>query len=240
VHSHEGDALALNGIVQAVKGKLFEVEYVNWLNDGHLPDGATAELASSPTQEGWDIEIRDSHHHVIDHLQLKATESLSYIKEALAAHPEIDVITTHEVFQHLDGSGLEDHVTASDISNNDLTQHLREQVHAVDMTPEFELPLLAFGIIAVQSILQYRSGTVSAIEASRRALKRGGRSLLCRGAAYISILISHEPVVGLPVSILTRTTFSRFDVHERFISLIDQYCAEMRRRLVMLSALQSN
>jgi hypothetical protein len=188
-----------------------------------VPSGAVAELAASPTQEGWDVVIKDGHGHVLDQLQLKVTESLSYIKEALAAHPDIDIVTTHEVFQHLDGSGLEDHVAVADFSDNDLTAHVQDQIQAADMTPEFGLPLLAFGIIALQSYKQYRKGQLTAIEATQRGIKRGWRSLLCRGAAYASILLSHEPVVGLPVSVLTRTTFSRFDVQEQFLSIIEQY-----------------
>lgn len=235
VRGHEGDDAALNGIVQAVKGKLFEVEYVDWLNDGHLPEGATAELAGSPTQEGWDIAIKDSHGDAIEHLQLKASESIGYIKDALTAHPEIDVVTTHEVFQHLDGSGLEDHVTVSEISNNHLAGHIEDQMHAAELTPEFDLPLIAFGIIALQTYKRYKRGQISGSQAIQTAVKRGWRSLLCRGAGYASLLISHEPIIGLPVSVLTRTTFSRFDVQKQFISLLEQYRAVVRRRLELLS-----
>ncbi len=230
IRSHSGDDAALAGIVNGIKGKLFELEYVNWLNDGHLPTGTVAELASSPTQEGWDVAVKDSHGHIVDHLQLKATESLSYIKEALNAHPDIDVVATHEVFAHLDGSGLEDHVTVADFSDSQLTDHVQNQIHAADMTPEFGLPLVAFGIIALQNVCRYKKGELTAIEAVRSGVKRGWRSLLCRGAAYASILISHEPVLGLPVSVLTRTTFSRFDVQAKGIEVIDGYNSTLRDR----------
>jgi hypothetical protein len=223
VRSHSGDDAALAGIVNGIKGKLFETEYVDWLNEGHLPSGAVAELAASPTQEGWDVVIKDSHGHVLDQLQLKATDSLAYIKEALAAHPEIDIVSTHEVFEHLDGSGVEERVTAVDFSDSQLTEHVQDQIQAADVTPEFDLPLLAFGIIALQNFRRYRDGQLTATEAVRGGLKRGWRSLLCRGAAYASILISNEPVLGLPVSVLSRTTFSRFDSQKQFCILLDQH-----------------
>ena len=143
IRSHSHDDAELSGIVSGIKGKLFELEYVDWLNHGHLPIGATAELAASPTQEGWDIAVRDSDGNVIEHLQLKATESLNYIKEAYSAHPEIDIVATREVFEHLDGSGLEDHVAVSDFSNGNLTEHVQGQIEAADITPEFGLPLVA-------------------------------------------------------------------------------------------------
>jgi hypothetical protein len=230
IRDHSGDDAALAGIVSGVKGKLFELEYVDWLNEGHLPSGAMAELAASPTQQGWDVVIKDSHGHALDQIQLKATESMAYIKEAYAAHPEIGIVSTHELFDHLDGSGLEDHVTVSDFSDGQLTEHVHDQIQAADMTPEFDLPLLAFGIIAVQSYMGYRKGRLTAVDAVRGGVKRGWRSLLCRGAAYVSILISNEPLVGLPVSVLARTTLSRFDVQARFAALLEQYCSDLRSR----------
>jgi hypothetical protein len=230
IRSHSGDDAALAGIVNGIKGKLFETEYVNWLNEGHLPSGAVAELAASPTQEGWDLVIKDSHGHVLDQLQLKATASLAYIKEALEAHPEIDVVSTHEVFDHLDGSGLEDHVTVSKFSDGQLTDHVHDQIQAADMTPEFHIPLLAFGMIALQSYRRYNKGQITAVNAVRGSVKRGWRFLLCRGAAHISFLISHEHLVGLPVSVLSRTMFSRIDVQARFVALLGQYCADLRGR----------
>src|SRR5271156_2987339 len=72
VRDHKGDE-SLLGIINGIKGKAFELEYLNYLNHGPLPAGAVAELAFSPTQEGWDIAIRDAHGHIIEHLQLKAT-----------------------------------------------------------------------------------------------------------------------------------------------------------------------
>jgi hypothetical protein len=234
VHSHEGDSSALNGIVSGVKGKLFELEYVHWLNEGHLPDGAIAELASSPTQVGWDILIKDASGHPIDHLQLKATESLSYIREALAAHPEIDVVATHEAFQHLDGTGLDDHVTVSDFSNEHLTEHVQAGIHAAEMSPEFELPLLAFGIIALQSYLRHRKGQLSVEEAIRSSLRRGSRTLICRAATHASILISHEPLFGLPTSVLTRMAFGRYDAHHNSLHFIESLVVALRANRINL------
>jgi hypothetical protein len=164
---------------------------------------------------------------------------MSYIKEALEAHPDIDVVATHEVFAHLDGSGLENHVTAAEFSDGQLTDHVHDQIQAADMTPEFDLPLLAFGIIAIQSYWRYNKGQLTAADAVRTGVKRGWRSLLCRGASYASVLISHQPLIGLPVSVLTRTTFSRFDVQERFLSLLDQYQLALRERARRLRSTDS-
>jgi hypothetical protein len=239
IRGHEGDTEAINGIVSAVKGKLFELEYVGWLNDGHLPSGAVAELANSPTQPGWDILIKDAHGHHIDYLQLKATESIGYIKEALATHPDIDIVTTHEVFSRidgLDGSELHHHVIDGSFLNEHLEEHVRDGIDGAEMTPEFELPLIAFGIIAVQSLKSYREGKTSGKEVIRSAATRGWRTLVCRAAAYASILISHEPVIGLPTSVLTRLTFSRHDVQKRGLALLEGLTVGLRDKRMSLSS----
>jgi hypothetical protein len=167
-------------------------------------------------------------------LQLKATESLSYIKEALAAHSDIDVVAIREVFEHLNGSGRENHVTITDFSDGQLTEHVQDQTHAADITAQFDLPLLAFGIIALQNYRRYKKGQLTAVDAGRGGIRRGWRSLLCRGAAYVSILISSEPLLALPVSVLSRTTFSRFDVQKQFCILLDQYRIALRERRARL------
>jgi hypothetical protein len=240
VRSHAGDDDALAGIVSGIKGKLFEIEYVEWLNHGHMPAGAVAELASSPTQEGWDVVIKDSNGHVLDHLQLKATESLAYIKEALAAHPEIDVVATHEVFDHLDGSGVADHVTAADFSDGQLTEHVHDQIQAAEMTPEFHFPLIAFGIIAMQTYQSYKRRQITAVEAVRSGFNRGWRSALCRGAAYTATLALGEPLVGLPIAVFTRATFSRLDAQKRFVALMDQYHSVLEERRRELDQAENN
>ena len=84
-----------------MKGKLFEINYVDYLNHGHLPDGLTAELAHNATNPAWDIVIHDQHGHVAELVQLKATASLSYVHEAIAAHPNIDVVVPHDMYEQM-------------------------------------------------------------------------------------------------------------------------------------------
>ncbi len=50
----------LVGLTSGVKGKLFELELVDHLNSGGLPDGFNAALAPSVTQPGWDIQVTDA------------------------------------------------------------------------------------------------------------------------------------------------------------------------------------
>jgi hypothetical protein len=239
IRSHEGNARAINGIVSAVKGKLFELEYLDWLNQGHLPSGAVAELANSPTQPGWDIVIKDAHGHPIEYLQLKATESIGYIRQAFAAHPNIDVVTTREVFARIadmDKSELHQHVVDGHFLNGHLEGHVQSGIDGAEMTPEFEFPLLAFGIIAVQSLKGYVEGKTSSKDAIRSGANRAWRTLVCRAAAYVSVIVSHEPLVGLPTSVLTRLAFGRHDVQKRGLALLEDLTTAQRAKCMTLSS----
>lgn len=106
----------LVGLVSGVKGKLFELELVDHLNSGGLPDGYHAEMAGSATQPGWDIRVLDENGQVSDLLQAKATESAQYVQEALQRYPDIDVTTTTEVHAQLVALSLAENVHDSGIS----------------------------------------------------------------------------------------------------------------------------
>jgi hypothetical protein len=217
VRDHKGDA-SLLGIINGIKGKAFELEYLNYLNHGHLPTGAVAELAHSPTQEGWDIAIRDADGSIIEHLQLKATESLSYIKDAIAHHPDIDVVVTHEVFEHMNDPEVLSHLIDSGISNDHLEHIASTAVH--DVSPDFGfIPLAAFGIIALQSWQRYRKGA-PLTEVVRQASRRASYSLVSRGAAYFATLLMHQPFVGTASGILIRLGLSRYDAQREFLEFV--------------------
>lgn len=79
----------LQGFLSGIKGKLFELRYEEFLNDGNLPDGYHAELANSATQPGWDLSIHGPDGHIAELLQLKATDSVSYVHQALERYPDI-------------------------------------------------------------------------------------------------------------------------------------------------------
>ena len=111
----------LNG----VKGKYFEVLVRNRLNDGKqlgdigpLFDGQEAVLAESATQPGWDLQIIDnSDGSLVEELQLKATSSLAYVKEALERYPGIQIATTSEI-----NTAAED-ILRTNISNEAIEQY---------------------------------------------------------------------------------------------------------------------
>lgn len=87
----------LAGFIGGVKGKYFEVLVADRLNAGatlgdlRLGPGQVARLASSPFQPGWDLEILGHSGRSLEQIQLKATESMSYVKDALGRYPDIRV-----------------------------------------------------------------------------------------------------------------------------------------------------
>ena len=86
----------LEGLANGIKGKYFELLVADHLNRGEslgeltLGPGQIAQIADSPTQAGWDVQIvNEDDGSVIEELQLKATDSMSYIKSALTEYADI-------------------------------------------------------------------------------------------------------------------------------------------------------
>ena len=116
------------GYINGIKGKLFEIRYTEHLNNSDiLPYGFHAEMAASVTNSGWDIAIiNDSTERIADTLQLKATEQVSYVKDALERYPDIDIVTTNEVYNQLAMTEYADNVINSGISNSEITDAVEE------------------------------------------------------------------------------------------------------------------
>lgn len=124
---------ALQGAVNTAKGKYFEYLVVERLNQGKqvgpllLEPGQQAVLAESMTQPGWDLRIVDEYGAAVEYLQLKATDSVAYIRKALERYPDIQVLATSEVAD----SGL---VLDSGITDQELRAQVGLGVEAVDVS----------------------------------------------------------------------------------------------------------
>jgi len=86
-------------------------------------------MAESATQPGWDIQITDANGVVSELLQAKATESASYVQDALERYPGIDVTTTSEVHAQLVALGLAQDVHNSGISEAMLQAKVEAAAH---------------------------------------------------------------------------------------------------------------
>jgi len=171
----ELDSDALVGFISGVKGKLFEQRYVEYLNDGNLPDGYEAELAESATQAGWDIAIEGENGEIASVLQAKATDSVSYVQDALEKYPNIDVVTTDEVYSHLVMSGISENITNGAISNADLVDSLEKAVDSSEITMDYTPPIFTLAFIAFTS---YKDESLTLYEKARSAGDRSGKTYL--------------------------------------------------------------
>lgn len=165
----------IEGFISGVKGKLFEMRYMEYLNDGNLPDGYYAELAHSATQPGWDIAVHGPDGHVSSLLQLKATDSVEYVRHALERYPDIDVVTTDEVYSQLVMNGAADHVSGSGITDADLTQHVTEAVDGTQIQMHWTPPIISLALIAFTA---YTLKDANEYEKAHNFGNRAGKSYL--------------------------------------------------------------
>ena len=84
-----------------------------------------ARLAESPTQQGWDVEIVNQDGTRDEALQLKATESMSYVKTALDENPDIRVVVPSELEDEAADSAQ---LISTDISNASLKNEVGDQL----------------------------------------------------------------------------------------------------------------
>ncbi|MEZ9901797.1 hypothetical protein [Vibrio breoganii] len=141
----------LVGLINGIKGKLFETQYVDLLNSSLLPEGATASLAEKANEPGWDIQILDANGMELELLQAKATSSVYYVQSALEKYPNIDVVTTEETFQQLVEMGQAEGVISSGISNSDLQGSVEESLSGMDGLGIVGLPAITLAIVAFTS-----------------------------------------------------------------------------------------
>ena len=156
------------GFINAMKGKLFEVKYVDHLNET-LESGYSAHLATSPTQAGWDIQVLGPNQELVNQIQLKATTSASYVRDALEQYPYIDVVTLEDLRGHFALTEFSSDVTISSLSNQDLTEEL---IEAVSFNMDSIPPLVAMGFIVFSA---YREKDLTPFQRNSSIGDRGGR-----------------------------------------------------------------
>lgn len=205
------------GIVNSAKGKYFEYLVMDELNTGGtvgeltLPDGYTAHLATSMTQPGWDLRIIDSQGHVADLLQLKATESVGYLRDTLERYPDIQILTTEEAASGLSSSQM---VLNSEMSEGDLEQAVNAAAMQTDagFLDEFWntfnplMPLLL--VVATQGyqVVVNKQQVAGAMEVAKA---RAARSLLAGGVGAVLKTVSGSWLVSALGAITAGMFFDR-------------------------------
>jgi len=178
----------IQGYVNNTKGVYFEMLVAKRLNDGEtvgelqLEPGQVARLADSPNQSGWDLEIVDRNGESVEQIQLKATESMSYVKDALERYTDIRVAVPEEV----DSESTD--IIGTGISNSMLEETTEEQIaelsendisNALDIAAEFAvdvIPVTSALIIGVTEGRHYLMGRATLRDTMRSGGKRMGRA----------------------------------------------------------------
>jgi hypothetical protein len=213
------DGERLEGLLSAWKGKYFEVLVRDKLNNGEvvgeiqLEDGQLAKLASDPTQEGWDLQILHEDGSIAQELQLKATDSLGYVKEAIEKYPDIQIMSTDEILHSSDS--IVDQILASGNNNEEITSQLSEAVANMD-TPLEELmdiflPGLPFIVITLDEGRKVLMGRKSFELALADGLERGIKTGVSLGAGALVAWLDGG-LLSIPTTILTRLGIDRFQL----------------------------
>ena len=207
----------LEGLLNGAKGKYFEVLVRDRLNAGErlgelqLQPGQVAKLAESPTQPGWDLQVVNEDGSVAEAIQLKATESIAYVKEALEKYPDIRVATTSEID---DSVGQ---ILSTDISDEQLERVTGAQLGELsegmvegllDTGAEVALDSIPFVSMATTGVIEggkLLMGRSTLRESLSRGAKRSGRAV-----AYNAIATLLAPTgVGVPVVMGLRVAEAR-------------------------------
>jgi hypothetical protein len=108
---------SVSGHVSNIKGILFEQQYV----DGLAAEGIHAEVFEATNHPAVDVAVY-SGDEIVNELQLKATESASYVKTTLAENPDVLIVVTSEVAADIDSdmvidSGISEEILEGAVSD---------------------------------------------------------------------------------------------------------------------------
>ena len=206
------DGEALQGAVNTAKGKYFENLVVDRLNQGQqvgplvLEPGQQAVLAESMTQPGWDLRILDEHGAAVEYLQLKATDSVAYIRSALERYPDIQILATGEVAD----SGL---VLDSGITDQELRAHVEVGLDAVDVSVTETFldhfhPLLPLAAMAMYEGHRLWVGQQS-MDVFKLALARRSQRIVVTQTIGAAVYAMDGGLLSLPAAIAGGLVFDR-------------------------------
>lgn len=231
------DGEALQGAVNTAKGKYFEYLVVDKLNRGEqvgpllLEPGQQAVLAESMTQPGWDLRIVDEHGAVVEYLQLKATDSVGYIRSALERYPDIQILATSDVAS----SGL---AFDSGISDQDLRAHVGSGVDALDTSLSESFldhfhPLLPLAAMALHEGHRLWLGRQS-IDSFKLALARRSQRIVVTQTIGSAVYALDGGLLSVPAAMAGGLFFDRTINQAAMATAFESH----RRRLLALRLLQ--
>jgi hypothetical protein len=219
VQAHE-DPEELRGIFSGLKGKLFELQHVDYLNHENLPDGYIAKLAESSVQPGYDIVIEGPNHEQVQFLQDKASSSADLIRTALSKYPDIDIYVPHQAATDLHDAGLSDHVFDSGIDGDALHQKTQAAITAADHVDGYHFPWLGEALVVMTEGYYLHQGKTNLSQFGKRTWRRGSRLFGSQLVGHAAAFATGHPAVHA-ISVPVRWIFARWD-HSRDFSAATQ------------------
>ena len=192
-----------------------------------LLPGQVARLAESPTQPGWDLRIENEDGSVAELIQLKATESMAYVKSALDEYPGIRVAVPSEV------DDSTDQVLGTDISNEQLELVTKTQMEELgegmaedllDKGAELAADSIPFVSMITTGVIEGRN-LLAGRSTLQESLSRGARRI---GKAAVYDAIGTVSGIG-PGMIAVRVAESRISGRVALGDRLEALTAELRQ-----------
>lgn len=160
IYLHGMNENQLLGLSNNLKGILHEIQFVEIENnDG---DSVTAAMFDQTNQAGTDIILTDNNTGEIMEIQLKATDSSSYVQNWIDNHPEGEILVTEELAEKMD-------LPTSGHSNEELTTNVNDFVEKIIELDNNDslwayfpgLPAISIAIASFHLLKLYRRDQIS-------------------------------------------------------------------------------
>lgn len=205
------------GMLNAAKGKYFEYLVVDRLNAGEtvgdlqLLPGQQAVVAESMNQAGWDVRIVDADGRTVEFLQMKATASAGYVKEALDRYPDIRIVATDEVADH---AGSDSRLLDVDMSEADLRTTISDTYAqlapgTLDQFWQVFNPLIPLLVIAGTQGYGVLVGRQRFDDAVAIASERAARGLVASSTGALVKVMADSLLLGASAGVVAGMFFDR-------------------------------
>ena len=240
----------LGGLANGVKGKLFEIMVAEKLNAGEsvggirLGPGEKAHLFESSTHPGADLYIVNEAGETVEELQLKATDSISYVKGALEQYPDISVIVPQELG---DDAAIHDDIVSAEISNEHLGEEVGEQLgelsedaitDIIEQSTEFAfdaIPGVSAVVIGLIGGRQVLMGRFTVEESLRRGTVRLGRASVY-SVIGAGLMAADAGVISIPTVTVLRIAEGRVRHRMAMERHLEEKTSEILRQLQLSPA----
>lgn len=154
------DENQLVGLANNVKGVLHEIQFVKIENEDG--DDITAALFTDTNHQDTDVILTNETTGETIEVQLKATDSESYVNDWISNHDEGEILVTEELAEKMN-------LESTEISNDEITADVNEFIDKLinldhdnslwDLMPE--LPAVSIAIAGYVLFLEYKKGAIS-------------------------------------------------------------------------------